>query len=109
MMVAVPERWPAFPPPPPRPTILGEAQVLEIGECDAAHQRVPVQSGPGAALEMAQPQLSLELLVRLLTHPARLAGGSQCADRDAGREVAEVVFTLARCAPLADQPRLSAR
>jgi hypothetical protein len=32
--------------PRPRSTKLGEAQVLQVGERDAAHQRMPVQSGP---------------------------------------------------------------
>ena len=72
--------------PPPRPMILGDAQALEIGERDAAHHRAPVQPCPRATLDMAQPKLSLELLVRLLTHPARLDGGSQRAHRSAGQE-----------------------
>ena len=43
-----------------------ETQVLQVGEGDAGHQSVPVQPGPGAALEVAEAQLLLELLVRLL-------------------------------------------
>jgi hypothetical protein len=63
--------------PPPRPAIPGEAQVLQIGERDAAHEGVPVQSGPRAAFEVTEPQLVLELLMRLLAGPARLDGGGQ--------------------------------
>src|SRR4051794_10559959 len=53
---------------PPRP----EPQVLEERERDHGHQRVPVQTGPGAALEMVEAELLLHLLVRLLARPARL-------------------------------------
>ena len=52
----------------PRP----EPQVLEERERDHGHQRVPVQAGPGAALEVVEAQLLLELLVRLLAGPAAL-------------------------------------
>ena len=57
---------------PPRPIVLGEAQMLQKGVSDAAHQGMPVQSGPGPTLEMPEPQLPLELLMRLLADPARL-------------------------------------
>ena len=60
---------------PPRPTVLGEAQVLQKGIGDAGHQRVPVQSRPRAALEVAEAQFPFELLMRLLAHrPVRLSG-----------------------------------
>jgi len=36
--------------------VLGEPQVLEIGAGDARHQRVPVQPGPGAALEVVEAE-----------------------------------------------------
>jgi hypothetical protein len=49
--------------------------MLEVGEGDADHERVPVQSGPRSPLEVAKPEFLLELLVRLLAHPARLDGG----------------------------------
>src|SRR5215213_1242912 len=71
--------------PRPRRAMPGEAEVLEVGEGDAGHQRVPVQPRPGAPLEVAQPQFLLELLVRLLAHPARLDGGRERAQRRAGR------------------------
>ncbi len=49
-----------------------EPQVLQVGVCDAGHQRVAVQASPGAALKIAETHLLLELLVRLLAHPPRL-------------------------------------
>ncbi|GAA0603228.1 hypothetical protein GCM10009416_46160 [Craurococcus roseus] len=79
----------------------GEAEVLQVGEGDAAHQRVAVQPGPGAPLEAAQAQFLLELLVRLLANPARLDGGGEGAQRRPGRQVGEVVFPLARRAVFA--------
>src|SRR3954469_19548412 len=43
-----------------------EPQVLQEGEGQQAQQRVVVQPAPGAALEVVEPQLVLELLVQLL-------------------------------------------
>jgi hypothetical protein len=43
--------------------------VLQIGESDAGHQRVPVQAGPGPALEVAKTEFLLQLLVHLLDSP----------------------------------------
>src|SRR3954471_378563 len=63
--------------PRPRRALPGEAEVLQPDEGHAAHQRVPVQAGPGAALEVAQAQFLLELLVALLADPARLDGGGE--------------------------------
>src|SRR4051812_41741291 len=87
--------------PPPRPTVFGEAQVLQVGEGDAGHQSVPMQPGPGPPLEMAEPEFLLELLVRLLADPARLDGRGERLQRCAGRQVAQMVFALAIRAPLA--------
>ena len=56
-----------FPPPRRR-----QAPVLQIGKGDAAHQRVSVQPRPGAPFEMAEAKFLLELLMALLTDPARL-------------------------------------
>lgn len=70
--------------PPPRPTVLGEAKMLQVGEGDAGHQRVPVQPRPGTALEVTKAELLLQLLVRLFADPARLDGGGQVAQRRAG-------------------------
>src|SRR4051812_43580478 len=87
--------------PPPRSL---QAPVLQIGESDAGHQRVPVQAGPGPALEVAEPELLLELLVHLLAGPACLDDGGQTPQRGPRRQVAEVVFPLTAVAPFADQP-----
>lgn len=70
--------------PPPRPAVLGEAQVLQKSKSDAGHQGVPVQPRPGAPFELAEAELSLELLVHLFARPARLDGGRQRAQRRAG-------------------------
>jgi hypothetical protein len=64
-------------PAPPQP------QVLEEGEGDQAQQRVVVQAGPRAALEVVEPELALELPVRLLADPARLDQGGQDLQRRA--------------------------
>ena len=57
--------------PPPRRL---QAPVLQIGKGDAGHQRVPVQAGPGPALEVAEAEFLFQVLVCLLTGPARLDG-----------------------------------
>src|SRR3712207_6737402 len=95
--------------PRPRRALAGEAEVLQVSEGDAGHQRVPVQPGPGAPLEVAQAQFLLELLVRLLADPTRLDRGGEGAQRCPRRQVAEVVLALAARTPLADQPGLLAR
>src|ERR1700759_4642039 len=59
------------------PTRSLQAPVLQIGKGDAGHQRVPVQPGPGAALEVAEPEFLLELLMHLLARPACLDAGGQ--------------------------------
>src|SRR3712207_933659 len=94
--------------PRPRRALPGGAEVLQVGEGDAGHQRVPVRAGPGAPLEVAQAEFLLELLVRLLADPARLDGSGQGAQRRPGRQAAEVVLALAARAPLAHQPSLLA-
>jgi hypothetical protein len=47
--------------PPTRRSGLGQAQVLQVGAGDARHQRVPLQPGPGAALEVVEAQFLLYL------------------------------------------------
>src|SRR3954454_5773167 len=86
------------------PTRSLQALVLQIGKSDAGHQCVPVQTGPGPALEVAEPELLLQLLVHLLAGPACLDGGGQTPQRGPRRQVAEVVFLLTAVAPFADQP-----
>jgi len=55
--------------PRPRRALPSKATVLQVGEGHAGHQRVPVQAGPGPTLEVAEPELLLELLVHLLDSP----------------------------------------
>src|SRR5215207_1390980 len=91
------------------PTRSLQAPVLQIGKSHAGHQRMPMQTGPGPALEVAKAEFLLELLMDLLTGPARLDGGGQTPQRGPRRQVAEVVLPLATVAPFADQPDLIAR
>src|SRR4051795_10529852 len=85
-----------------------EPQVLQEGEGEPAQERVVVQPAPRAALEVVEAQLLLELLVRLLAHPARLDGRRQLLEGRVGREVREVALALAAGAVLAPQPHLLA-
>src|SRR3954453_13609334 len=77
---------------------------VEEGEGEPAQERVVVQPAPGAALEVVEAELLLELLVRLLAQPARLDGRRQLLEGRVRREVREVVLALARGPALADQP-----
>src|SRR3954464_14077789 len=90
------------------PTRRLQAPVLQISKGDAGHQGVAMQAGPGPALEVAEPQFLLELLMYLFAGPARLDGGDPPAQRRPLRQVAEVEFLLAAVAPFADQPELLA-
>src|SRR4051794_15669643 len=85
-----------------------QAPVLQVGEGDAGHQRVPVQADPRAALEVAEAEFLLQVLMCLLAGPARLDRGGQPPQRGPRRQVAEVVLALAALAPLTDQPDLRA-
>lgn len=58
---------------------------------------------------MVKAEFFLQLLVRLLTDPARLDRGHECAQRGAGGEVGEIELPLAARASLADEPHLLAR
>src|SRR3954447_11912601 len=86
-----------------------QAPVLQISKGDAGHQGVAMQTGPGAALEVAEAKFLLELLMYLFAGPARLDAGDQPPQRGPLRQVAEVVLLLAAVAPFADQPELLAR
>ena len=81
--------------PPLRPAMLGQAQVLQEGIGNARHQRVPVQPCPGAPLEVAQTELSLELLMGLLADPACLDRTHQPMQRRTRWQVGEIVLALA--------------
>ena len=59
---------------------------------------------PGSSLEVVEPEFFLQLLVSLLTDPARLDGAGEHRDRRVGGKVGEVVFVLASSATFADQP-----
>ena len=54
--------------------------MLQEREGDERHQRVAVQACPGAALEVVEPELILELLVRLLANPPGLDGGRKLSE-----------------------------
>src|SRR5690606_35185395 len=103
-------RCPTFSPPDGSLDLL-EPQVLKEREADERHQRMVVQPGPTPPVEVVQPKLLLELLVRLLADPARLDSSGQPAERGAGPVIRQVVLVLTRClTPLAHQPhRLLAR
>jgi hypothetical protein len=81
--------------PRPRRALPGEALVLQVGEGHAGHQGVPVQAGPGPALEVAETEFLLQLLMCLLADPAGLDRGGERPPRGPRRQVAEVVFALA--------------
>src|ERR687889_277956 len=81
-----------------------EPQVLEEGEGEPAQERVVVQPAPGAALEVVEAELLLELLVRLLAHPPGLDRRRQLLQRRLGRQVGQVVLALAGGAALAHEP-----
>src|SRR6185312_4204625 len=91
------------------PTRRLQAPVLQPGKGDAGHQSVSMQAGPGAAFEVTEPELLLELLMHLLARPACLDGGGQPPQRGPLRQVAEVILLLATVAPFADQPDFLAR
>ena len=78
--------------------------MLQISKRQARHQRVTMQAGPGAALEVVEAEFLLELLVRLLAHPARLDRGGQALQRGPNRKVAEIVFAFPAAAPFSDEP-----
>jgi hypothetical protein len=62
-----------------------EPQLLQEGEGEPAQERVVVQAAPGAALEVVQAQLLLQLLVHLLADPAGLDQRGQGLERRPGR------------------------
>ena len=83
-----------------------EAAVLQERAGDHRHQRVSVQPGPRPALEMVEPQLFLQLLVRLLARPAHPYRDRQDLEPCPRRQVRQIVFALAGCTVLADHPGL---
>ena len=61
-----------------------EPEVLEEGEGELAQEGVVVQATPAPALEVAEPQLALQLLVHLLADPAGLDQRRQPLERRVG-------------------------
>ena len=50
-----------------------------------------VQPGPGAALEVIEPEFLLQLLMGLLADPPRLDGGGKLLERRVGGQVGQVI------------------
>src|ERR1700752_4514796 len=59
---------------------------------------------PRPPLEVIESEFFLQLLVRLLTDPARLDGSGEHRERRVDGQVGEIVFMLATGATFADQP-----
>ena len=91
------------------PARLGEAAALQVGIGDHRHERVAVEAAPGPALEVIEAEFFLEVLVGLRADPSRLDRGAERLEVGVGRQVAKIVFALARGATLADEPGLLAR
>jgi hypothetical protein len=91
------------------PARFSEAAALQEGVCDHGHEGVAMEAMPGAALEVIEAQLFLELLMRLFANPSRLDGGGERLEAGVCGQVGEIVFSFARGAPLADEPGLLAR
>jgi hypothetical protein len=56
-----------------------EAMVLKEGIGNHCHEGVTMQAMPRSSLEVIEPEFFLQLLVRLLTDPARLNGSGDTA------------------------------
>src|SRR5919108_1985153 len=81
---------------------LCEPEMLQEGERDHRQQRVMVQPGPGAALEVVEAELLFHLLMRLLARPARLDRRGECLERRLGGMAGQGILGLATGTPLAD-------
>lgn len=68
-----------------------------------------MQSDPGAALEVIETKLFLELLMRLLTDPSAFDRGGELLQAHVGWQVRHIVFLLACGSAFADEPDLVAR
>ena len=82
------------------------AQPLQCQEAigQEAHGGVVVKAGPGASLEMVQPQLLVELLVALLHLPARLPQANRLQHGRLRRQVRQRIADGAITPPLHQQP-----
>ena len=68
--------------------------MLQEGKGDHRHQHVMMEARPASALERVEAEFLLELLVRLLAHPARLDQRCQAFQRDILGMVGQVVFAF---------------
>src|SRR3989304_4675478 len=87
-----------------RPITLPQGEV-RMGEHH--HGDVTVETMPGAALVVVQPELALGVLVEALDHPAQVHELDQFLQRDFVQAPGEVVFQFATVAgqgALADEP-----
>lgn len=82
--------------------------MLKEGIGDHGHQRMAVETLPGAALEVVETEFLLHLLMRLFTDPARLDGSRECFERSVGGQVRHVVLLLSAQSSFPDQPNLLA-
>ncbi len=69
--------------------------MLQKGKGDRREERMVMQPTPGPALVVVEPQLFLQLLMALLTDPARLEPPDQRAARGCRRQIRQVVPALA--------------
>src|SRR5947199_2084231 len=87
----------------------GQPRVAEEGIAphQADQRRVAVESWPGAALVVAQPQFLLAVLMETLDRPALVSQSELLGQRAVAQAPGEVplgLVVLARQGPLADQP-----
>ena len=69
--------------------------MLEESVGDHRHERMAVQTLPGSALEVIEPEFFFQLLVRLLANPARLDGGRESTQVRLRGQVGKIVFLFA--------------
>ena len=63
-----------------------QAQMLQEQKGDQRHQRMPMQTAPGAALEVIKPEFLFQLLMPCSqTHRALIAGASCLSEVSGGR------------------------
>jgi hypothetical protein len=74
-----------------------EARMQEVGKSNAGHQRVSMHPCPGTPLEIVETEFLVQRLMCLRADPACLDGCRQCAQRGAGRQVAQIVFSICAC------------
>jgi hypothetical protein len=66
------------------------------GVRDHCHERVPVKTLPGSALEVIETEFFLHLLVGLFANPSCLDDGSQRAQVGLCRQIGEIVYQRPR-------------